>query len=385
MSHTASGDPPVITSFEKDWTLAWTNSFTNGTATVEYRVSLATNTWQAETSTLTTGVVSTVQLPARTNDVTFYRVVGADMSDPPAGMVPLPSGFFQMGDNYEEGDPNELPVHTVHVSGLFIDRFEVSNERMREVLQYALDAEKVGATENTVTNREGQPQQLLDLDDSDCQISYTGGVFVVDTNLDEFPCIEVSWYGAQAYCNYRSDTSGLDRCINFTNWTCDFGKNGYRLPTEAEWEKAARGGLTAHHFPWDSDGGSYTGHIDGSSANYSGSGDPYEDPLGPPDTTPVGYYDGGQVPAGDDMANGYGLYDMAGNVWEWCWDWYNAAWYYEPAASRDNPTGPTNGTSRIRRGGGWNVSSDALRNANRSLKSPSTTHDYLGFRTVRRL
>ena len=95
----------------------------------------------------------------------------------------------------------------------------------------------------------------------------------------------------------------------------DLGGNGYRLPTEAEWEKAARGGVAKCNYPWGNS-------IDGSKANYQGSGDPFDD-----GTTPVGYYNGNQVFRGqrrmDDMQNGFGLYDMAGNVYEWCWDWYD--------------------------------------------------------------
>ena len=301
---------------------------------------------------------------------------------PPSGMSYIPPRSFQMGDNYSEGAGDEEPVHTVYVSGFYMDKFEVTNEEMREVMQWAYDQGLIGAiAANTVTNNGVNAQELLDLDDSDCQISFSGGTFTVDSGKTNFPCIEVSWYGAQAYCNYKSDMEGLQRCTDFDDWTCDFGKNGYRLPTEAEWEKAGRGGLTGHHYPWDSSGGAYGDHIDGSKANYDGSGDPYDN-----GTSPVGYYDGDQTPAGSDMANGYGLYDMAGNVWEWCADWYPSGWYDQPGATQNDTSGPAGPLSyRVLRGGSWGGSTGYLRCAVRVVDVPSLTNNGGGFRCARGL
>ena len=110
------------------------------------------------------------------------------------------------------------------------------------------------------------------------------------------------------------------------------------------------------------------------------SGDPYE--IGShPWTTPVGYYDGNQIPPGVDMANGYGLYDMAGNVWEWCNDRYDENYY--SSSPYDNPTGPATGTQRVLRGGSWNYASYALCCATRDRYGISGRGSYYGFRLVR--
>ena len=281
-----------------------------------------------------------------------------------------------MGNTYGPGQGDETPVHDVHVSEFSIERTEVTNAKMAEVMQWAWDHGLVTANTSTVLNDEGSQHELLDLDDEHCQIGFAAGVFTAVPGKENFPCVEVSWYGALAYCNYRSDMEELPRCIDFSDWNCDFTKNGYRLPTEAEWEKAARGGRAGHYYPWPSYGGSYSDHIDGSKANYRSSGDPYDSGEWPR-TTPVGYYPGH---AYDD-----GLYDMAGNVWEWVCDWYDSNWYSNPASNDPDTAGPTGPlTERLIRGASWYEEAVLLQCAGRDPQDPSDTNESVGFRAVKR-
>lgn len=364
----------MISSFHHNGTLTVTNAYTNAQCTVEWASSLAGpwhRSWQS------VGAVETHTNNALTFAVPMFYRVFMTSNELSAGMVLVDTGSFQMGDNWLPGYDLARPVHTVHVDRIYMDRYEVTNERMRQVMQWAYDRGLIGATSGTVTNREGTPRQLLDLNEY-AHLSFSNGTFYVDSGTHNLPCEEVTWFGAQAFCNFRSDMEGLTRCINFTNWSCAFEQTGYRLPTEAEWEKAARGGLVGHHYPWPSYGVGWTNYIDLSKANYQLFG-------GPPNVspTPVGYYNGSQSPSGTDMANGFGLYDMAGNVVEWCWDWLSPDWYSDPDASQANPTGPTTGTYRVVRGGHYPGGESLLRCAWRDGLEPTDADQGLGFRTVR--
>jgi formylglycine-generating enzyme required for sulfatase activity len=176
---------------------------------------------------------------------------------------------------------------------------------------------------------------------------------------DALPVENVSWYEAVAYCNALSLKEGLTPAYRGSgeSMVCDFSANGYRLPTEAEWEYAAREGTRAY--------GGY---------EYAG-GDNIEE---------LGWYhgnSGGRThPVGTKAPNGLGLYDMSGNVWEWCWDWYSGS--YERRDQTD-PRGPPAGTDRVDRGGSALYDAEFLRSANRDGYIPTYRYWFLGFRVCR--
>ena len=295
----------------------------------------------------------------------------ASGAPPYAGMALVPGGLFSMGRHVGSGPAHELPLHDVLLSAYFMDIEEVTNQKYAHYLNLDLAAGLVAVSSSGVVLQAGGAGQVLcdtTSISSESRITWNGLNFGVTSGKETHPMSRISWYGAGAYCNWRSRFDGLGPCYNETSWVCDFLASGYRLATEAEWEFAARGGqLTPYErYPWGNS-------IDGSNANYFSSGDPFDN-----GTTPAGYFDGNQTPAGADMANGFGLYDMSGNVWEWCGDWYGP---YSGAASV-NPTGPAAGTSRLFRGGGWQSVSVGLRSAYRGFIDPALRYSTIGFRVV---
>ena len=282
---------------------------------------------------------------------------------PPEGMALIPAGRFLMGDSFDEGWDDELPVHEVYVAAFYMDAYEVTKALWDEVASWAQA--------------------------SGYDIGPAGG----SGKAPNHPVQRVSWYAAVKWANARSEKEGLTPCyytdvgyrtvyrtgrVDVQNEWVKLAANGYRLPTEAEWEKAARGGQEGRRFPCAD-----TDTIEHARANYrSSAGDSY-------DTSPTrGYhptYNTGSQPytspVGSFAPNGYGLYDMAGNVGEWCWDWWAEAYYASSPAT--SPHGPGSGSFRVSRGGGWYYYALLCRVAFRLRHEPAHEHSDLGFRLVR--
>jgi len=303
-------------------------------------------------------------------------VTQSDVSTP-TGMVFIPAGSFEMGDSFGEGCSDERPVHTVTVSAFFIARYEVTNDEMAEVLQWACANSRITVTSSEVRNAVGDKQRLLYLDDAQCRITWDSKSLafgIKPTKGPGYPCVEVTWYGAVAYCNFRSEMERLTPCYDLSDWSCDWSANGYRLPTDAEWEKAARGGAEGHRFPW-----SDTDTIQHSRANYYSDADVSYDTSGTRghhpdfDHTETPY----TSPVGSFPPNDYGLYDTAGNVWEWVWDRHDSNYYsYSPPV---DPKGPSTGYYRVVRSGRWGYDAVSCRVAGRRHGSPGGRHR-MGFR-----
>jgi formylglycine-generating enzyme required for sulfatase activity len=243
-----------------------------------------------------------------------------------AGMVRIPGGTFTMGSpaGEPERDDNEVQ-HQVTVSAFYMGKYEVTQREWREVMG------------NNPSNFKG----------------------------DNLPVEYVSWDDAVEYCNRRSQREGLTPAYTINGMDVRWNRNasGYRLPTEAEWEYACRAGMTT---PF-----STGNNITTSQANYDGNY-PYNNNA-------KGIYREKTVNVGSFAPNGWGLYDMHGNVWEWCWDWYGDYM----SGTQTNPAGPSTGAYRVLRGGSWYGLGRFLRSASRGYGAPALRGNVVGFRLAR--
>lgn len=265
-------------------------------------------------------------------------------------MVYIPGGTFQMGDSVDRSAAS-LPVHTVTLSPFYIAKYEITNQQYCDFLNSAKSQKLITVTSNVVYRAgSGASYPYCNTYQSSTysQINWNGSMFSVRTksgrSMDDDPMVCVSWYGAVAFCNWRSQQEDRPPCYDLSTWECDFSKKGYRLPTEAQWEYAARGGLPGKRFPWgDTISHAQANYCSDSQYSYDVSISRGYHPLWNdgvyPYTAPVGSFPG----------NDYGLCDMVGNVWEWCNDWYGNY----SAEAQTNPTGPQTGTYRTIRCGGW--------------------------------
>jgi formylglycine-generating enzyme required for sulfatase activity len=244
----------------------------------------------------------------------------APTSPPGAGeMILIPAGTFLMGDR--TGRPDETP-HTVAIGEFYLDTLPVTQQLYEKVM-------------GVNPSKHKGPQN---------------------------PVERTQWTDAVRFCNRCSEREGLTPCYNLDTWQCDFDADGYRLPTEAEWEYACRAGSTAR---------------------YSFGDDPAELPR-------YAWFQplsrGKPRPVGQKLANRWGLYEMHGNVWQWCNDWYGETSYAESPG--DNPRGPATGTLRVLRGGAWDCTAEKLRAAYRHKEFPVYSDacfgaDSYGFRRAR--
>jgi len=231
-------------------------------------------------------------------------------------MVFVPAGEFVMGgDAYFE----EQPIHQVILDAFWIDKTEVTNAMFAEFL-------------NQWGIREEGGEAWLDTTDEDVRIHLTDGIWRSEQAYENHPVVEVTWFGANAYCAWA----------------------GRRLPTEAEWEKSARG-IHGNIFPWGNK--NPTPDLLNFNNNFG-------------DTTKVGSYPQGASP--------YGALDMAGNVWEWVADRHSRTYYSN--SPLENPPGPEAGFFRVLRGGGWNYRDTYVRSIHRNRGAPTISHDFVGFR-----
>lgn len=221
----------------------------------------------------------------------------------------VPAGVFTMGS--DNGLSDEMPVHAVMLDDFYMDTYEVTNAQYKTCVD------------------EG------DCKEPDSSESFTRSSYYEDSQFDNYPVIYVEWNQAKAYCEWR----------------------GARLPTEAEWEKAARG-TAGRIYPWGN------ANPSNSLLNYNGN---------MRDTTEVGSYESGKSP--------YGMYDMPGNVWEWVNDWYGENYYQDSPA--ENPKGPLSGSDRVVRGGGWDYLEDDVRSSYRGRPVPNDRGQDVGFRCAR--
>jgi len=239
-----------------------------------------------------------------------------------ATMALVPAGPFEMGSL--NGDADEQPVHTVKLDAFYMDQYEVTNG------QYAVCVEQ--GVCDPVTDSTAGPA------------SYTRAVYFGNPAYADYPVIYASWHDAQDYCAWRG---------------------GARLPTEAEWEKAARGGMEGKTYPWgDQPPVCEAGAVNGAKFDDDGG-------CNDTDTEQVGVY----------SANGYGLYDMVGNVWEWVSDFYDENYYADSPTKY--PSGPEDGSSPVIRGGTWGNNADHIRISDRRYHDSNSGALYSGFRCAR--
>ncbi|MCZ2128456.1 MAG: formylglycine-generating enzyme family protein [Anaerolineales bacterium] len=247
--------------------------------------------------------------------------VGSSIESRGVTMMYVPAGNFVMGNG--SGREEVKPAHTVYLGAFYMDQYEVTNAAYKRCVD---------------SNGCGAPQS---------KGSFNIPSYYENSIYADYPVLFVSWPQAKQYCEWR----------------------GMRLPTEAEWEKAARGETGNRTYPWK-------GAFDGTKLNFCDKNCPVSKEAdknvddGYANIAPVGSYEEGKSP--------YGIYDLAGNVWEWIADWYDAKYYFTSPV--ENPLGPNAGQDRVLRGGAWNTNKNETQSFYRIGKNPLTAYYDIGFR-----
>lgn len=312
---------------------------------------------------------------------TQHRLIKDSVSYPtnqPGGFVSIPVGH-NVGTNpitaiesYNINYPETYSL-TVRKPFYMLDH-EVTNSEYNDVLNWALSEGLIyvadgGDGYNYVYSVDGD-WIMLRLDPIRCEINHNTGLFFVDVGREDNPVVMVTWYGACMYCNFRGQMEGLPEIYNSADWSCNFLTNGYRLPTEDEWEYAARGGVENTRYWWGNE-------ISHSNANYQALGN-YSFDLSAGD---------GKHPAitrfpntnakGMFPPNPYGLYDMGGNVVEWCWDQDLS---HQILGTNNIPPS----TEKYLRGGDWNHDAKfSCVYIRYSHREPEEVQSFIGFRIVK--
>jgi len=254
-------------------------------------------------------------------------------------MIFVKGGTFQMGS--DNGERNEKPMHSIIIDTFLIDKYPVTQKDYEEI---------VGKTPSHFIKKNVIIHGFFGF-----------GREVENLTNPRNPVEYVCWYDAIEYCNIKSDKEGLTCCYSGSglNTKCNFSANGYRLPTEAEWEYAARGGNKSKGY------------------EYSGSNS----------INTVAWCEMNSFkkthPVGDKKANELGISDMSGNVWELCYDWYDKSYYQN--SPKHNPVGPDLGKYRVLRGGSWYSIETDMQTSFRNRIEPTVIAYNAGFRTVRRI
>jgi formylglycine-generating enzyme required for sulfatase activity len=344
----------------------WFDDSTNGSQllTSDQRIAAVGYAMMAgKAATVIDGAITSAKIAA---GAVGSAQLAVNLQTPPPGMILIPAGTFIMGNSVSSlgiTDPNGFPVGDGDIN----DAAPVSVT----VSAFYMDANLVSRS------------QWLSVDYWAGNNGYDFGIGT--GNAPNHPVQNVTWHDVVKWCNARSEQTGKPpvyyKDAGFTQVyrtgqtnvvSANWAAKGYRLPTEAEWEKAARGGLIAQRFPWGD-------VISQNLANYVGDTASYSYDLGPNGNNPL--WNVGTPPytspVGSFAANLYGLYDMAGNMYQWCWDWYGT-----PYAGGTDPRGPASAGSRVIRGGSASGEAGSCRSARRERVTPGTFGSSIGFRTV---